>query len=268
MLLSFDAQIDDIYHIQNGSIFKNSPFGSLLGSHEINDWNRFRELVCNLHVQNHNRVSHRNKVEIALTMHYQGDNRQIYTFKPNYTLMGEECMILQTRAFLLGGGSAEEITMKQYFGLSKQKMKSVTLAREITFGPMGDNSDRDRCICFDICNQIPEAPFYITETLDDDAHQLIKDILECYMVDEDSFSSTKIQETLKKRFENIMFAYSAWSWPSNANGYGPSNIAAVRTKYHFNEKAQTHLKTLKLWKSFVDELNDVSTRMICCKVQR
>ena len=276
----FNAQADDIYHLQLSSISKNSPFGSLLKSDETHDWNHFYKAVCNLPTARENRISHKNKLEIALRMCYHEKKTDYYTFKPNYLVLGKPAMILQRRAFLIDKEGVQDITLKRYHFLSLQGSKLVTIVNEIAFGPISDNSECRLGIYFDIPMQsmlpytkgmkkiknandetngfLPETPFYITETLDEDAYQLIRDVIRFYVVHDNSSNDankTKTSQDLKQRFENIMLNYSKWSWPSNTN----ENVTEVNTCYDFNDScAQNYLNAQKLWRSFINAMDNVS----------
>ena len=285
--------VDDVYHLQINSIFQNSPFASLLGADKANKWEYFYQSVCNLPFSAENRIPHKTKVEIALKMHYTENKKPYYTYKPSFVLFGKPCMILQTRTFSLENGKLREIAIRQFNTPSSEKQRmSKIIAREIAFGPSGDNSPHRYGIYFDIsskdislhsskskknvaaknCNNVflPEAPFFITETLDDDAYALTRDVLK-YLVmrqsSDDSFSEYSIkaaQVSLKSRFECIMSNYSTWSWKSNANGHGPQDIAKVNTFYHFGDCEERHLKTPKLWESFINSMGNVSIKFAFC----
>ena len=166
---------------------------------------------------------------------------------------------------------------------------SKIIAREIAFGPLGDNSSRSLGIYFNIsakditlhtnkskhrvlvgeqnCGHVkfpPESPFFITETLDNDAHMLIRDTLRHYVIHEkpshdmNDYSIKVAQASLKSRFDTIMSNYSAWSWKSNANRYGPLDIPEVNAFYSFDYREERYLKTPKLWHSFITAMGNVS----------
>ena len=286
---SFHAQADDIYHLQMSSIFRNSPFGSLLASYEADDWIKTYESLCNLQKPNGNRISHKNKVEIALRMHYDTEEENYYTFIPNFKMCGKPCMVLQLRAFLLDKGDVQDISMSDYYSLLSEREKNSTIiAREIAFGPISDNSVDRIGIWFDIPakdilpysnkekygNAMEEekhsdliysygTPFSITQTLDNDAYRLIKDVLQFYVINEKSKhnlnnnSIKAVYASLKNRFESIMLNYAACSWPSNADGYGASDIAEVDRLYDFDGD-QSYFKSQKVWGSFINSFKDVS----------
>ena len=297
VIRSFHAQADDIYHLQTSSIFKSSPFGSLLPLYEADNWIKLYKSVCNLLIGYGNQIPHKTKVEIALKMHYDSEEENCYTFTPNFVICGKPCMILQTKAFLLNKGNVHDISMTDYYSLhSERGQHSTIIAREIAFGPISDNSTGRLGIWFDVpvddfssysnklkYGNVSEeqnhndlihsygAPFYITQTLDDDAYQLVRDVLQFYVMSENRKKDTNTTfikanyASLKNRFKSIMLSYAASSWPSNANGYGAPDVAEVDALYDFDGD-QRYLKSQKVWGSFIQSINDVSknTFFISC----
>ena len=270
---SFNAQADDIYHLQMSSIFKNSPFGVSLTSDEDDNWNVFYKSLCNP-VARQNRIPFKNKVEIVLRMCYKEKRVRHYTYQPDHVINNKQCMIMQTKHFLLHEGTTQEIDISKHNELCSEHTENLTIAHEIAFGPMADISEHNHGVYFDVENIkplpkiwksresdndigfLPEAPFFITETLDDNAHQLMKDVLRFYV----SNNTKAAYASLKNRFQSIMLHYSTLSWPRNANGYGSSNVAEVNAFYDFDSCNQNNLKTKKIWESFIDTIKNVSVK--------
>lgn len=147
--MTTDVFVDALHQKRLGTCLYDNPFGAD-HSLDMDGFADLYQLICNINTTNSKRrrtsgISEAHKIAIALKM--RENHTWTYKYRPQHVVFGENCMVLEKRAFFLEkSGLAVPIAISKF----DPHRKEHVLIREIAFGPDCDTSVRGVALWFNI----------------------------------------------------------------------------------------------------------------------